>query len=148
MSPTFNLDRSWIYKVTVLADRVARLTSAVAATQGLNLSQWRVLAALGEREGLTASQVVAMTPMDKGIVSRAVKTLGERGLLRREASQADARQSHLRLTGEGRETFEAIVAELDRVGAHGVPELEGKALDAFLVQLDALIAGYPGPETR
>ncbi len=145
VSSTFNLDRRWIYKITVLADRVARLTGAVAAQHGLNLSQWRVLAALGAREGLTASQVVAMTPMDKGIVSRAVKTLGEKGLLSRKASATDARQSHLRLTGEGRETFEAIVTELDRVGAHGVPELEGAALDRFLAQIEALLKDYPSP---
>ena len=146
MTTTFDLDRRWIYKITVLADRVARLTGAVALREaGLNLSQWRVIAALGSRDGLTASQVVTLTPMDKGIVSRAVRMLEDKGMVRRTASTQDARQSHLHLTPQGRAVFDAIVAELDRVGAHGRPELDGEALDAFLAQIDALIESYPTP---
>ena len=146
MDKTFDLERRWIYKITVLADRVARLTGAVALREaGLNLSQWRVVAALGSRDGLTASQVVALTPMDKGIVSRAVRMLADKGLVTRKPSPVDARQTHLHLTDGGWMVFRNIVAELDRVGAHGRPELDGEALDAFLAQIDSLIESYPKP---
>jgi hypothetical protein len=84
------LNDYWPYQVTVLADRIARLTSAIVKREaGLNLSQWRVLAAIAEAPGRTAVEVVNVTPMDKGIVSRATKALLEAGLVVRRASQAD-----------------------------------------------------------
>ena len=49
------LNEYWPYQVTVLADRIARLTSAIVKREaGLNLSQWRVLAAIAEAPGRTA----------------------------------------------------------------------------------------------
>lgn len=96
------LDRYWPYQITVLADRIARQTAAIVKREaGLNLSQWRVLAAIAERPGRTAAEVVTMTPMDKGIVSRATKALLTGGYLVRHASQADGRISHLYLTEAG-----------------------------------------------
>ena len=100
------LDAYWPYQVTVLADRIARLTSAIVKREaGLNLSQSRVLAAIAEVPGRTAVDVVTVTPMDKGIVSRATKALLEAGLVIRRASQADGRVSHLYLTGKGKDVY-------------------------------------------
>ena len=69
----------WPYQITVLADRIARRTSRVVKEHGLNLSQWRVMAAVAEVPGRTSVEVVTVTPMDKGIVSRATKALLTRG---------------------------------------------------------------------
>ena len=85
------LTEYWPYQITVLADRIARRTSRVVKEHGLNLSQWRVMAAVAEVPGRTSVEVVTVTPMDKGIVSRATKALLNMGLLRREASQLDGR---------------------------------------------------------
>ena len=77
------------YQVTVLADQIARRTSSVVKRYELNLSQWRVLAAVADKPGRTSAEVVTITPMDKGIVSRATKALLTMGLLTRVASQSD-----------------------------------------------------------
>jgi len=141
------LEQNWAYKVTVLADRIGRHVAVrVEAASGLNLSQWRVLAAVADRPGRTASEVVAMTPMDKGIVSRAVGFLVERGLLERRASSRDARRSHLFLTDAGQRIHAGIVGELNRSGASGLSTATPEAREALIGLLDAFIAAYPpGP---
>lgn len=110
------LDSYWPYQVTVLADLISRRTAEVVKREGeLNLSQWRVLAAIAERPGRTAADVVAMTPMDKGIVSRATKALLIAGLLVRQASQVDGRVSHLFLTDKGDALYQRLRPHVEAV---------------------------------
>lgn len=138
------LDQSMAYKITVIADLVARRVSHIASTVGgINLSQWRVLAAIGDQEGRTASQVVDMTPMDKGIVSRAVASLVTQGYLIRQASDQDGRVSHLYMTAAGRETFAQILMEIDRTGATGETIITDTERDILLQKLDRIISVLP-----
>lgn len=109
------LERYWPYQITVLADRIARRTGRIVKNHGLNLSQWRVLAAIAEVPGRTSVEVVTVTPMDKGIVSRATKALLTMGLVRREASQLDGRISHLFLTESGVELYRTLIVEVEAI---------------------------------
>ena len=109
------LDDFWPYQVTVLADRIARRTTRIVKEDGLNLSQWRVMAAIAEVPGRTSGDVVSITPMDKGIVSRATKALLEMGFIKRVASQDDGRLSHLHLTPEGVSVYEQIMPRVEAV---------------------------------
>lgn len=93
------------YQISILADELARRTMAIAKEHGLNQSSWRVLAALADQPGITANEVVDMTPMDKGIVSRAVKSLIEDGMVIRKASNDDGRIAHLYLTAKGNRNY-------------------------------------------
>lgn len=112
------LDTYWPYQIVVLADIISRRTAAIVKEQAdLNLSQWRVLAAIAEKPGRTAVEVVQMTPMDKGIVSRATKALLEAGLVRREASQADGRVSHLFLTGPGQALYSRLLPPVEEISS-------------------------------
>lgn len=109
------LDHYWPYQITVLADRIARRTSRIVKHYGLNLSQWRVMAAIAEEPGRTSVDVVTITPMDKGIVSRATKALLNMGLVRREASQIDGRISHLFLTATGVDLYRKLIPEVEAI---------------------------------
>jgi len=109
------LDTYWPYQITVLADRIARRTSRIVKAHGLNLSQWRVLAAVAEQPGRTSVDVVTITPMDKGIVSRATKALLTMDLVRREASQLDGRISHLFLTASGTELYRQLIPDVEAI---------------------------------
>ncbi len=109
------LDSFLPYQLTLLAHRIARETASIARRhEGLNLSHWRVLAAVADAPGSTANDVVAATPMDKGIVSRAVKALIGLGLLRRAASDTDGRVGHLFLTDKGDRLYRSIAEEVLR----------------------------------
>lgn len=126
------LDAYWPYQVTVLADLISRRTAMVVKREaGLNLSQWRVLAAIAERPGRTAAEVVGMTPMDKGIVSRATKALLAEGLIYREASQADGRVSHLFLTEKGCALYGALRPHVEAVPGAANALLDADERDTF-----------------
>jgi DNA-binding MarR family transcriptional regulator len=142
--PTPPLEQNWLYKVAVLADRIARHTSQLATEAGgLNLSQWRVLVAIADRQGRTASEVVELTPMDKGIVSRAVTALVARGHLRRQASETDARRTHLYLTETGQAVYDRISTELQSSGAHPDDVLKRTDITALNHLIDEALSSYP-----
>ncbi len=139
-SPILRLDQSWAYKVTVLADLLARrVTAIVQEASGLNLSQWRVLAAIGDQPGRTASEVVKITPMDKGIVSRGVTSLAQKELITRRASETDGRLSHLYLTETGEAIYQAIVEKLHRAGLIDVGLLTEGETESLLELLQQAI---------
>ena len=136
------LDDYWPYQITVLADRIARRTTKTVKAHNLNLSQWRVLAAVAEVPGRTSVEVVQITPMDKGIVSRATKALLDRGLVRRQASQSDGRISHLHLTASGEQLYQEIKPQVQSVvtGAHhSLDDTEQRHLSKLLGELIQVI---------
>ena len=137
------LDTYWPYQVTVLADRIARRTSRIVKGHHLNLSQWRVLAAIAEVPGRTSAEVVTVTPMDKGIVSRATKALLELGLINRQASQSDGRLSHLYLTKHGGDVYQLIRPQVEDVVIDTHPHLDSHQQTRLSELLSELIAVIP-----
>ena len=127
------------YQVSLLANRIARRTAEIAKRHsGLNLSHWRVLAAIAETPGRTANDVVAVTPMDKGIVSRAVKSLIDMNLISRKASKEDGRLGHLFLTARGARAYHAIAADVRDLDARlraGLSATELKGLSSAVEKL-------------
>jgi DNA-binding MarR family transcriptional regulator len=141
------LDSYWPYQITVLADRIARQTSTIVKREaGLNLSQWRVLAAIAEKPGRTAAEVVTMTPMDKGIVSRATKGLLTGGYLVRHASQADGRVSHLFLTEAGVALYTRLRPAVEAVSMPAGELLPHDQQDAFCSLVRQLADALPDAE--
>ena len=137
-SSSYELDSNWVFSVAVLADQVARrVSSIVSRVSQLNLSHWRVLAAVADKPGRTASEVVDLTPMDKGVVSRAVRHLSDVGLLERRSSSADGRLSYLYMTKAGERTYETIVSALRDEGATGEALPGGEALNSALREMIA-----------
>ena len=142
-TPVLLLDSYWPYQVTVLADRIARRTSSIVKQHNLNLSQWRVLAAVAEVPGRTSGEVVRITPMDKGIVSRATKALLVMELIRREASQLDGRISHLHMTAFGQALYSEIMPKVRDVLQRADTHLNAAELKQMTSQLQAMIAAFP-----
>ena len=129
------LDSFLPYQISLVADLVARQTAAAAKRHGLNQSHWRVLAALADRPGRTANEVVEITPMDKGIVSRAVKSLIDMNLISRKASKEDGRVGHLFLTAKGVRAYQNIADDVRGVDAKMTNALSG---DEALTVIGAL----------
>lgn len=111
--PPIELSTFWPYQVVVLADQISRRTASIAKARAeLNLSQWRVLAAIAEKSGRSAAQVTALTPMDKTIVSRAVNSLIDQGYVRRKIDALDKRKSQLHATAKGARVYVKIAQDL------------------------------------
>ncbi|WP_409432020.1 MarR family winged helix-turn-helix transcriptional regulator [Litorimonas sp. RW-G-Af-16] len=142
--PLIELDKFWAYQAVVLADKISRVTLSIAKDEaGLNLSQWRVLAAIAEKPGRMAAEVVAITPMDKTLVSRAVASLIEAELVTKTSDTQDKRRSALAITPQGHATYASIAKRLTAKLAQASdtktpPEKFTAALKQYIQGLDTI----------
>jgi DNA-binding MarR family transcriptional regulator/GNAT superfamily N-acetyltransferase len=83
-----------------------------------SLTEARVLYEIRARTGATATDVGRDLDLDAGYLSRILRRFNKQGLIRKEISAADARQSLLSLTPRGRKAFAPLEARtLQQVGA-------------------------------
>lgn len=87
----------------------ARIAETYRAEFGLTMTQWRLMAVLGERPGLTATELTQITALDKVAVSRAAAALTDRGLLKKQTKKEDGRRSALSLTQDGQHVYDEII---------------------------------------
>ena len=133
------LDTFLPYRLSVLSNAVSRKIADMYEREfDISIWQWRILAVLGESEGLTATEVATRTLMDKPAVSRAASSLIDRGLITRTSDASDRRKSDLRLSEEGRKVYDAIIPralayEAELLGA--LSEEDARTLHRLLTQL-------------
>jgi DNA-binding MarR family transcriptional regulator len=133
------------YRLSVLSNRVSRAIAArYAKTFDLTIPEWRVIAVLGRRPGLTAKEIAEATEMDKVAVSRAVARLIAARRVQARADDADARRQFLSLTREG-ESVHARIAPIaldsERRLLAALDPRERAALDGLLNRLLAAAKG-------
>ncbi|MBM9596245.1 MarR family winged helix-turn-helix transcriptional regulator [Roseitranquillus sediminis] len=80
------------------------------ARYGMLRTEWRVLAHLGSRGPMTASDIAASAKVHKTKISRAVSALETRRFLSRTTVETDRRRELLRLTDMGKAAFDDLVA--------------------------------------
>ncbi len=79
---------------------------------GLTTAEWRTLAVLGPYQCLAAKEIVKASSMDKVTVSRAVKTMQAKNVLKRDIDGDDKRRSALRLTQAGRDIYFSLMPKV------------------------------------
>jgi DNA-binding MarR family transcriptional regulator len=83
-----------------------------------SLTEARVLYEIRQRQRATASDIARELRLDAGYLSRILRRFHRRGLIRRQVSRDDARQSFLSMTARGRKAFAPLEARTEReVGA-------------------------------
>jgi len=87
------------------ADRFSEATGGVEITQ----RQFAVLCAVRAKEGLTQTQLVQATGIDRSTLAELVSRMASKGLLLREKAPGDARANAVRFTDEGRALYETAI---------------------------------------
>ncbi|MCR9129272.1 MAG: MarR family winged helix-turn-helix transcriptional regulator [Alphaproteobacteria bacterium] len=88
------------------ADRFSEATGGVEITQ----RQFAVLCAVHANEGLTQTQLVQATGIDRSTLAELVSRMASKGLLLREKAAGDARANAVRFTDDGRSLYGTVIA--------------------------------------
>ena len=150
MTSSIALEDFLPYRISRVAERTSRsLAQVYAARFAISVPQWRVLATLAERPGLTASAVTGLTNLDKVKVSRAVAELQSRGLVLRQRSRADRRAAELRLSAAGERLFARIAPlarDWERQLFKGFSSADRAQLFTLLARLEERLSDTQGDE--
>lgn len=143
------LDAFLPYRLSVLSNRISGMIARDYADRfGLSIPQWRVIVILAERGAMGATGVAEATQMDKVAVSRAVKTLIDRGFVLRLADQTDGRVSIVKLTDIGADLFAQVAplaAERERQVLAGLSGEQHRQLMGIIDALDARMTELDTP---
>lgn len=104
------LNRFTPYRIVALGQAMGDRLRRAYAGENLNINEWRVLAVIAQADTVAARDVVALTPMDKMSVSRAVASLESKGIAERSVDALDRRVNMVSLTERGRGLFARISA--------------------------------------
>lgn len=144
--PALRLDGFLPYRLSVLSNAISRRIADIYEREfGLTVWQWRIIAVLGEADGLTSTEVAGRTLMDKPSVSRAAASLIERGVLTRTTDTEDRRRAPLSLTAEGQAIYATIIPQALASEQHLLKVLsreETQVLHGLLTRL----AGVASPD--
>lgn len=98
------------YRISALANRISNgLANQYSEKFGISVPEWRVIAILGEKKSCSSAHIVELTVMDKVAVSRAVKKLIDKKIIKRSINYQDSRRQDLLLTLQGNKLYEQIV---------------------------------------
>ena len=114
-----------------------------------SLTEARVLYEIGQRAGVTASEIGDELGLDAGYLSRMLRRFHKDGLIRKQVSPDDARQTFLSMTARGRKAFapleahtrQQVGAMLERLGPH-----EQDRLVSALGTVETLLAAEAEPK--
>ena len=112
VAPLHHENQSINYRVYALASSLSKgAMRFYLAKFGLALPEMRLLSTLGTRRRLSSVELVKLTAMDKGLVSRVLNGLGKRGWVEQVPSAEGSNRRVWRLTRNGA----ALVARLQPV---------------------------------
>jgi DNA-binding MarR family transcriptional regulator len=141
MAPTLRLDQYLPYRLSVASNEVSRLIARAYQDRfGLTIAQWRLICVLSLEPSATPQTLVALTAMDKVMVSRAAQGLLARRLVQREPNASDGRSHHLVLSETGKALFQEVApAALAYEAAvlEGLKPEEIALLDQLLRRIEA-----------
>ena len=129
---------------------LARLYDEALRDLGIEMSQMPVLAAFairGER-GFQVTEVARALVMDRTSVTRAIRPLERRGLLRVARSPDDARSKIVLITRAGERTVRAAYPRWQRTTQRIRKAYGTRRTDRLAQELDALIAAGLGLVVR
>jgi DNA-binding MarR family transcriptional regulator/N-acetylglutamate synthase-like GNAT family acetyltransferase len=112
-----------------------------------SLTELRVLYEIAHRDRPNAAELAEHLHVDRGYLSRMLRRFQKLGLLRRQASAEDGRQSLLSLTDKGRRTFAALDARQQEevatlIGALPAPQ-QRRLVDAMSA-IEQILGAPPG----
>lgn len=143
------LDRYLPYLINRAGVSLAGRFSTALRETGIALQDWRVLAALRERDGQRLTELAQRTSIEVSTLSRLVGGLETAGLVSRNRDTDDARAIAIRLTAKGEQVTARLTPaaqQLERAAVAGLSEAEIAQLKNLLERIYANLAALPAED--
>ena len=128
--------------------RLARLQSSLNAQgtallkskSGLSLVEWRIMQSFRMLENASLTEIADLMQMDNGQLSRKIKSVIEKGLLRAETDKDDQRVHHLTLTKKAEKLRSQMLPFMEARQKHLVEDVSDEELKVFFGVLQKIEA--------
>src|SRR5271166_5207948 len=102
------IDKSVIHLLHRASQRASEIFALETRDFDLTARQYAVIATVSQHEGLSQTDLVRLTGIDRSTLADVVHRLLRRGIIQRERTMEDGRTYAVRLTEEGREMLDSI----------------------------------------
>lgn len=109
--------------------------------EDLTPRQFTILVAVSQNEGLSQTQLVDKTGIDRSTLADIVRRMLKKGLLQRRRTKDDARAYSVKLTEEGIRLLQHALPLVDRVDARLLSVLPVERRESFISDLNLIIEG-------
>ncbi len=124
----------------------ADLHVAGLGSNGLTQRQFAVLAVLAEQDGVSQSELVVRTGIDRSTLAEMVARMEAKGLTLRTKSMTDSRANSVTLTATGRAMYEEAMPKLAEVDAAVLARLPANKRAGFVELLMRLAMPTAEPD--
>jgi len=135
---SFSLNTSPSHLLHRAQQIAANHSAAALKTAGLTLRQFSVLAALSGNEGVSQSDLVNATGIDRSTLADMVARMEASGIIKRTDSKTDARAKSVSLTVKGKKAYEKALPAVVKADAALFSSLAKAKQDALIQGLTGL----------
>ena len=138
--PTNNrLERSPLHLLHRAGQCAAEMFQIELGNDDLTPRQYAVLLTVAQNEGLSQTQLVDLTGIDRSTLADIVRRMLKKGLLQRRRTRDDARAYSVKLTDEGTKVLKSHDPRARRVDERILSSLPAPQRDRFLQDLNAIV---------
>jgi DNA-binding MarR family transcriptional regulator len=113
----------------------------------LTTTQYTVLVAAGEKDGLSQQDIIDATGIDRSTVSQVVQLLVRKGMLKRRRTRQDARAYAVSLTDVGRDVLKVSEPIIGRIEGALVEPLPASRAKTFIANLRTIVSAFESAKT-
>jgi DNA-binding MarR family transcriptional regulator len=124
------------------------LFSQEPGASDMTKTQFTVLAAVEEHEGVSQTKLVAMTKIDRSTLAEMMRRMIDKGLLHRERTETDARANAVRITAAGKKALRAARAANEKVERALLASLSPADRAKLVKLLSAIVNGADSAESN
>ena len=134
------MDAELVARLRGVIPRLARELNDTSTGEGLTPTQYSVLALVRSRGSLGLAELTELEGLNPTMVSRIIKVLDERGLIRRMPDPNDLRAARLAATPMGEQVHDRVRAQRTQVLSERLGQLSPETAETLLAAVPAMEA--------
>ncbi|MEO1557748.1 MAG: MarR family winged helix-turn-helix transcriptional regulator [Pseudomonadota bacterium] len=141
-TPSFQTPSSFVtFRLARLQNRLnAQGAALLKSKSGLSLVEWRLIQTLRMIKNASLTEIAEHVQMDKGQLSRKIKSMVEKGLLKSKTDTHDHRVQHLALTPRAEELSARMMPVMEGRQQRLLADVSGEELEVFYSVIDKIEA--------